>query len=243
MFNEVKSSIMSSKQRTFRGEYRNQVQGWYSGLLHVSIIYTIGFLLLAYFFLNLSSIVLIEYSVIPITFLFCNFFEWFLHKEVMHKPRNFPGARAIYTRHTLQHHQFFTEKEMRFATADDYRVTFFPPYALIVFSIMGILPSTILYFLFTSNVAWLFLITTTSMYLIYETMHYCCHIEDNLLVRNFPFINTLRRHHMAHHDQKIMVKKNMNLTFPIADWFFDTSDVKRSLLGTLLNGYSKKYIK
>jgi hypothetical protein len=161
----------------------------------------------------------------------------------MHKPRNFPGARAIYTRHTLQHHQFFTEKEMRFASADDYRVTFFPPYALIVFSIMGILPATILYYFFTSNVAWLFLITTTSMYLIYETMHYCCHIEDNLLVRNFPFINTLRRHHMAHHDQKIMVKKNMNLTFPIADWFFDTSDVKRSLLGTLLNGYSKKYIK
>ena len=70
MLNEVKSSIMSSKQRTFRGEYRNQVQGWYSGLLHVSIIYFTGFLLLAYFFLNLNSIVLIEYSIIPITFLF-----------------------------------------------------------------------------------------------------------------------------------------------------------------------------
>ena len=130
MLNEVKSSIMSSKQRTFRDKYRKQVQGWYSGLLHVSIIYAIGFLLLTYFFLNLNSIALIEYSVIPITFLFCNFFEWFLHKEVMHKPRNFPGARAIYTRHTLQHHQFFTEKEMRFATEDDYRVTFFPPYVL-----------------------------------------------------------------------------------------------------------------
>ena len=120
MLKEVKSSIMSSKQRTFRDKYRKQVQGWYSGLLHVSIIYAIGFLLLTYFFLNLNSIALIEYSVIPITFLFCNFFEWFLHKEIMHKPRNFPGARAIYTRHTLQHHQFFTEKEMRFASADDY---------------------------------------------------------------------------------------------------------------------------
>ena len=31
MLNEVKSSIMSSKQRTFRDEYRKQVQGWYSG--------------------------------------------------------------------------------------------------------------------------------------------------------------------------------------------------------------------
>ena len=48
---------------------------------------------------------------------------------------------------------------------------------------------------------------------------------------------------MAHHDQKTMVKYNMNLTFPIADWFFKTSDVKRSLLGTIFNGYSKKYVK
>ena len=243
MNNEVMSSQMSSKQRTFREKYRNQVQGWYNGFLHVSIIYTTGFLLLFYYFLNLDNIVLLEYLVIPITFLFCNFFEWFLHKEIMHKPRNFPGARAIYIRHTLQHHQFFTEKEMRFASSSDYRVTFFPPYALIIFSIMGIFPGLILYLLFSSNVAWLFVMTTTSMYMIYETMHYCCHIKDSFFIRNFPFINTLRRHHMAHHDQKTMVKYNMNLTFPIADWFFKTSDVKRSLLGTIFNGYSKKYVK
>jgi len=36
---------------------------------------------------------------------------------------------------------------------------------------------------------------------------------------------------------------NMNLTFPIADWLFNTSDLKRGLLGHLFNGYSKKYIK
>ena len=35
---------------------------------------------------------------------------------------------------------------------------------------------------------------------------------------------------------------NMNLTFPMADWLMNTSDVKRSLLGTLLNGYSEKHI-
>ncbi len=243
MISEVKHSLMNSKQRLFRDKYRSQVQGWYSGILHVAIIYVIGSLLLFYFYLNLNSITLLEYIIIPITFLFCNFFEWFLHKEIMHKPRNFPGARAIYSRHTLQHHQFFTDKEMRFASSNDYRVTFFPPYALIIFSIMGILPGLALYNIFSSNVAWLFMITTTSMYLVYETMHYCCHIDDNFLVRNFPCINTLRRHHEAHHNQKIMITKNMNLTFPIADWLFKTSDVKRSLLGTIFNGYNKKYIK
>ena len=83
MLNEVKSSNMSTKQRSFRDNYRNNVQGWYNGLLHVSIIYITGLLLLAYFFLNLNSITFIEYSIIPITFLFCNFTEIHLFLEFL----------------------------------------------------------------------------------------------------------------------------------------------------------------
>ena len=40
------------------------------------------------------------------------------------------------------------------------------------------------------------------MYLIYETMHFCCHVGDNFILRNLP-LNTLRRHHAAHHDQEL----------------------------------------
>ena len=35
----------------------------------------------------------------------------------------------------------------------------------------------------------------------------------------------------------------MNLTFPIADWFMGTSDLDRSLLGHIFNGYSERYVK
>ena len=35
----------------------------------------------------------------------------------------------------------------------------------------------------------------------------------------------------------------MNLTFPIADWLFGTSDLDRGLLGHLFNGYSMRHIK
>jgi hypothetical protein len=35
----------------------------------------------------------------------------------------------------------------------------------------------------------------------------------------------------------------MNLTFPIADWLFGTSDLDRGLLGTLLNGYNTRFLK
>jgi len=35
----------------------------------------------------------------------------------------------------------------------------------------------------------------------------------------------------------------MNLTFPIMDWLFGTSDLDRGLLGHLFNGYNVSYIK
>jgi hypothetical protein len=40
-----------------------------------------------------------------------------------------------------------------------------------------------------------------------------------------------------------MMERNMNLTFPIADWLFGSSDLNRGLLGHLFNGYSTNYVK
>ena len=227
----------------FRSNYREKIDGWYNGFLHVFIIYSIGFLLLCFYIMNISALKNIELLIVFFTFLVCNIFEWALHKYVMHRPQNFPGARAIYSRHVQQHHQFFSKEEMRFAGPHDWRVTFFPPYALIIFTFMSIPGVILLTWLFNANVGWLFIITTTSMYLIYETMHFCCHVGDNFILRNLPFVNTLRRHHAAHHDQGIMTKVNMNLTFPIADWLFKSSDLNRGLIGHLFNGYNEKYKK
>ena len=238
---ELKDIKPDEKLIKFRKTYREQIDGWYNGSLHVAIIYSIGGLLMFHYVNNINNIIGWELIIIPVTFIICNIFEWALHKYVMHKPQNFPGARAIYSRHTQQHHQFFSKDEMRFAGSHDWRVTFFPPYALIVFTLISIPGLLILSWLFTPNTGWLFIITTTSMYLIYESMHFCCHVGDNFLLRNLPFVNTLRRHHAAHHDQGVMTKINMNLTFPIADWLFKTSDLDRSLLGHLLNGYSEKH--
>ena len=80
----------------------------------------------------------LEWLTVPLTFLFTNLFEWAVHKYVMHRPVNIKGLRAIYERHTLNHHQFFTDDEMRFRDHKDWRVTVFPPYALVVFILMSI---------------------------------------------------------------------------------------------------------
>jgi hypothetical protein len=161
----------------------------------------------------------------------------------MHRPSKNPVFRAIYNRHTLMHHQFFTDSEMRFAGHHDWRVTFFPPYALATFTLMSIPAAVALGWLLSPNVGWLFISTTTSVYLIYEFMHFCCHVEDNAFVRHMPFVNTIRRHHAAHHNQSIMMERNMNLTFPVMDWLFGTSDLKRGLLGHLFNGYDNRHVR
>ena len=117
------------------------------------------------------------------------------------------------------------------------------PYAVVVFILVTIPPALVAGFVLTPNVGWLMMCTTTSIYLLYEFMHFCCHVEENWFVRHCPFVNTIRRHHTAHHDTNIMMERNMNLTFPIADWLFGTSELDRGLLGHLFNGYDTRYVK
>jgi hypothetical protein len=240
---ELASERMSARQRQYRATYRDRVAGWYNGWLHVLIIYAIGFSVIYVCWANLRDVRPWEWAVIPITFLGANFFEWWIHRFVMHRPSRIKALRAIYTRHTLMHHQFFTEEEMRFAGPIDWRVTFFPPYALVTFTAISLPGAVVLGQLVSANCGWLFVLTTTAMYLLYEFMHFCCHIDDNAFVRYFPMVNTIRRHHAAHHNQFLMMERNMNLTFPIMDWLFGTSDLDRGLLGHLFNGYDTRHVK
>lgn len=240
---ELAATGMTDRQRKYRATYRERVVGWYNGWLHVVLIYTIGFTALYVYLANVHDVRWWEYLTIPVVFLIANFFEWAVHRFVMHRPSNVPLLRAVYSRHTLMHHQFFTEEEMRFADHHDWRVTFFPPYALVVFTLMSIPPAIVAGLGISANTGWLLIATTTSMYLIYEFMHFCCHVEENAFVRNMPFVNTIRRHHTAHHNQSIMMERNMNLTFPVMDYVFGTSDLNRGLLGHIFNGYSTRYVK
>jgi hypothetical protein len=106
---------------------------------------------------------------------------------------------------------------------------------------MSVPPAVILGFLWSANAGWLLMCTTTAIYLNYEFFHWCCHVKDDRIVRHVPFINTIRRHHIAHHNTAIMMEKNMNLTYPIADWLFGTTDLDRGLLGHLFNGYDTSH--
>jgi hypothetical protein len=234
--------MMSERQRKFREKYQSEISPLYSGILHIAVMYAAGIIGIIYCLRHLSGATWEWWLVLP-TFIAGNFVEWAMHRFVMHRKIDVFALRAIYDRHTRQHHQYFTDNDITIDTTREFRIVFFPWRVLITLGVGGTVIGTLASVIFNPNAGYVVFLTMVGQYLVYETFHYCCHVHDNWFVRNAPFINTIRRHHTAHHNQGIMMRYNMNLTFPIADWFLNTSDVKRSLLGTLFNGYSEKYVK
>ncbi len=233
--------MMSPRQAAFRAAYRAQIAPAYDGLAHVALIYAIGGAAIWYAARHVDGPSLLEWAVVPATMILANIFEWFLHAQVMHRPR--PFLMGIYKRHTLAHHQFFTEQEPFHDTTRDYRIVFFPPYALITFLVMASAIAYVTHLVWSGNAAWLVICAASGMYLNYEFFHWCCHVRDDRVIRHLPFVNTIRRHHVAHHDTAIMMNRNMNLTYPFADWLFGTSDLDRGLLGHLFNGYDTRFVR
>jgi hypothetical protein len=226
---------MPKRQEAFRADYRTRISPWYSGWGHVFMIYAIGLAGIWYFASQMHDVRWWEWLVIPVAFAISNVFEWWIHRYVMHRPVK--GFMGIYKRHTLAHHQVFTDREPSFDGSRDFRITFFPPYALAAFMAGSIVPAWILGRLGAPNAGWLLLITNTALYLNYELFHYCCHVKDDRLVRYIPLVNSIRRHHIAHHNTAIMMERNFNLTYPIADAIFGTTDLDKGVLGHLVNGY------
>lgn len=233
--------MMTERQKKFRESYVNQISPFYNGLLHIGVMYVAGITAIYYCASQLNHPTWAWLTIIPVA-IAGNFVEWAMHKYVMHRQIDVFALRAIYDRHTRQHHQYFTDTDYTIDTVKEHRIVFFPWRVLIVLGVAGTILGYIASKIFNPNVGYILYMTMVGHYLLYETFHYCCHIKENWFVRNMPFINTIRRHHAAHHNLGIMMHKNMNLTFPFADWIMGTSDIKRSLIGTLLNGFNQDHI-
>ena len=81
---ELTSSPMTERQRNYRANYRYRIAGWYNGWIHVVVIYVIGFTALSVYIANISNLRWWELLIIPVTFVFANFFV----------PLNHDGLRA-----------------------------------------------------------------------------------------------------------------------------------------------------
>jgi hypothetical protein len=234
--------MMTERQRKFREKYLSEISPRYNGWLHIGVMYTAGIASIVWCVSRMQGATWEWLLVIPVG-IAGNFVEWGMHKYVMHRLRDVFAVRAIYDRHTRQHHQYFTDNDHTIDSVREFRIVFFPWRVLMVLAVAGGGLALLVSQVVNANAGYVTFITMIGHYMVYETFHFCCHVKENWFVRNVPFVNTIRRHHAAHHNMGIMMHVNMNLTFPIADWAMGTSDLDRGLLGHLFNGYDDRHVK
>ena len=102
------SPQQTERQRAFRRQYVEQISPWYNGLVHVVVTFGVGIAAIAWCVNRMHGATWEWLLLIPVA-IAGNFIEWGMHKFVMHRLVDVFALRAIYDRHTRQHHQYFTD--------------------------------------------------------------------------------------------------------------------------------------
>ncbi len=206
---------------TFRSKYRSEIGKLYNCWVHLLSVTLVGISSIILFISQIENPTILEWLTLPITVLCVNFAEYAAHRWLGHKRTKLGGL--FYSRHTGDHHSFFLEDYMPYASVNDWRVVLFPTYLIFAFLIGLILPvGATLYFFTSPNVAFLMGIGGVFGYLFYEVMHFSYHLPKGSFVEKVPVWRELRQLHNLHHRRNIMAKENFNITLPIFDFLFGT---------------------
>jgi len=206
----------------FRDEYRDrEIPRNYQGQLHLVFTFGVGFTVLFIFLAQLHQVRPLEWLTLPLALVYANLVEYFGHRFPMHRP--YPGLREIYKRHAGQHHRFFNHQAMPIDNLRDLRAVLFPPLLVVFFfGLFGLPVWLLLDWLFSANVAWLFIATGLAYFLNYEILHLAYHLPEQHWLARRGLVRRLCWLHRTHHDPRRMAQCNFNITYPLGDWLFGT---------------------
>ena len=143
-----------------------------------------------------------------------SFFEWLLHRFVMHRPLgNFVYA---FRTHTLTHHRVFkADHSYHLHDAKDAHtipMAWWNGPLLIVLMLLPFIGAG--WALGSPAVTWGALLAFSAYYSVYETLHWCMHQPGERPVERTGFFFRLNGHHLLHHRY---MRKNFNVVLPLAD--------------------------
>jgi hypothetical protein len=153
------------------------------------------------------------------TVIYSSFFEWTLHRYVMHRPLG--KFRYPFESHTLIHHRVFRADEtyhlIQPKDAQTIPMAWWNGPVLVA---LGILP-------FAATAAWIghwwlllgSLLACGGYYATYEYIHWCMHLPKKRNVERSGIFFRLNGHHLLHHRY---MGKNFNVVLPLADLFLGT---------------------
>lgn len=159
--------------------------------------------------------------------IFASFFEWTLHRFVMHKPVG--KFEYAFRAHAIVHHQTFKADHTYHLINEKDKETI--PMAwwngpLLIALCM--VPATALAWWFGS---WQFAVGSLLAFIIYygayEYMHWCMHLPKARRVEKSWIFYRLNGHHLLHHRY---MHKNFNVVLPLADLLLGTLILRSKII-------------
>ena len=152
------------------------------------------------------------------TFVYGSFFEWALHRFVMHRRQKV--VPYPFDLHALVHHKLFGPGDTFHANSDEMlgHVTFAPRDYLILLLVNAPV------FLAVEWVAGVPLALGASLAVLaylgtFDTLHWMFHVPQGRVIERSWIFRWLKSHHRLHHRYH---NRNLNVVVPLADWVLRT---------------------
>ena len=154
--------MISDRQKSYRQVYRSRIMGFYDGYLHIAIIYAMGAAAFYIYLQHIHNVTPLEWLTIPVTFLFTNAFEWFVHKFILH--RRIPGLATLYIRHEKHHHVVYTYDDFTMRSLRETKLVLMPAYAVVLVFALDLPLAALVGKVFTTNTGLLYLATAMAFF-------------------------------------------------------------------------------
>jgi len=152
-------------------------------------------------------------------FTYSSFFEWWVHRHLMHVKRSFPFQEA-FKGHTLVHHQLY-HWNGKFEAQGPGR----PPHVALRWYAFPIMIAChlplfgLIQWLTGWPTFWGGVAGTVLYFTGYEYTHYLTHVPKGHYIERFRWFKFIKAHHRLHHKYYL---RNLNVFIPLGDICFGT---------------------
>ena len=215
--------LTEERRERVRAKVTAGIPWWYLPWGHLAATTGIGVAVLVLStmqLMRLGTTHVTDWLVVPAVFLLANFFEWRVHKHVLHR-RRWP-MQVIYDQHTPMHHMVYIEEDMALRSTKEFRLVLMPAAGVLGIVLAASPLAIAIGQLWSASAGWLFLLTASLYMVSYEVLHLCYHAPADSFIGRLRFIRVMRVHHAKHHDPRFMQNWNFNVTVPLFDWIMKT---------------------
>jgi hypothetical protein len=217
-----KGRLTEQRREAVRQKALAEIPWWYNPYAHLAATTGIGLVVLVVSAASLARLDVrwTDLLVIPGVVFFANYFEWRVHKHVLH--RRFWPFEVIYDKHTPMHHMVYVEEDMALRDVREFRLVLIPAAGVLGIVVAASPVAIGLAHFWSASAGWLFLLTASLFMVSYEVLHLCYHAPEDSFIGRRRIIRVLRAHHARHHDPRVMQRYNFNVTVPLFDWIMGT---------------------